>query len=62
VSAESGLGDRDGARPGQAGHSTGSVEAAGGPARRWYQVPVVKELPRRWDPLIEGEIVVRGTD
>jgi hypothetical protein len=37
---------------------TGSLEARR-PVRRGYQLPTVTELPRRWDPLREAEVVVR---
>jgi hypothetical protein len=59
MSAESRPLDPDGGGP---GHSTGRVEARARPVRRGYQLPIVEELPRRWDPLTDGEIVVRGSD
>ena len=30
------------------------------PVRRGYELPTVTELPRRWDPLREAEVVVRN--
>jgi hypothetical protein len=29
------------------------------PSRAGYSVPVVRELPRRWDPLVDAEITLR---
>jgi hypothetical protein len=29
------------------------------PPRSGYSVPVVRELPRRWDPLADTEVVIR---
>jgi hypothetical protein len=28
-------------------------------ARHAYQLPLVRELPRRWDALVEAEVVLR---
>ncbi|MEA2280381.1 MAG: hypothetical protein QOK21_988 [Solirubrobacteraceae bacterium] len=53
---------RNGGRPCQARHASGDAECVAGPGRHGFQVPIVKELPRRWDPLIEGEVVSEGTD
>jgi hypothetical protein len=43
-----------------AAYPTLTQAAAGraGAPRRGYQMPTVRELPRRWDPLADHEIVV----
>jgi hypothetical protein len=55
MSAESRPVDPSTGTPGEPGHSSRS-------ARRGDQLPVVTELPRRWDPSSESMIVVRETD
>jgi hypothetical protein len=43
-------------------HSTAAPEAAAPPPRRGHRVPTVRELPRRWDPRTDAEVVVYETD
>jgi hypothetical protein len=62
MSTESDPVGHDGGTPSRGCHRSGAAECAAHPARHGFQVPVVKELPRRWDPLTEGEVVSRGTD
>ena len=54
--------DPDGGRSSHMAHPTGAAGARARPRRPGYQVPIVKELPRRWDPHKEGMVRVRGTD
>jgi hypothetical protein len=62
MSSESQPAGHGGGRPCQARHASGDAECVAPPARHGFQVPIVKEMPRRWDPLTEGEVVSRGTD
>jgi hypothetical protein len=41
-------------------HRTQAALDRPGAPRRAYQLPTVRELPRRWDPLADREIVVHS--
>ncbi len=41
-------------------HATPAALDRPGALRRAYQLPTVRELPRRWDPLADREIVVHA--
>jgi hypothetical protein len=43
-------------------HLTAVPEDAARPPRRGHRVPQVRELPRRWDPRTDAEIVVYEID
>ena len=48
--------------PSRVTNLTAVPEAAARPPRRGHRVPTVRELPRRWDPRTDAEVVVYETD
>jgi hypothetical protein len=52
----------DGHRGRSAGEQARTRMGGNRSPRREHRVPLVKELPRRWDPLTEAEVTMREID
>ena len=56
-------GPRRALEPTAASHTADAVRTRStAAAQHAYQLPLVRELPRRWDPFVEAEVVLRDPE